>query len=96
MFGSFTLATFVSFSLLAGLSLASPAPQPVGDAIATPVPEGTQKTCMMTSKPGQDCNIETCRQGGEGGYCYVDSAGRCRIQHNDIIECKIKCRCIAA
>lgn len=93
MVRALSIATSIVLSFLATHALASPAP--VGDSIATIVPEGAQKKCIMTSKPGQDCNVNTCRAGGDGGYCYVDKGGRCRIKHNDVFECKVKCRCIA-
>lgn len=87
MVGTICIATTVALSFLATQALASPAPQPIGDAIATIVPE---RTCEMTSKRGRDCNRSAYRHGG--GYCSTEG-GVCEMVDNGATECVVQCTC---
>lgn len=90
MVRTLNIATTIVLSALAIQVLGAPAPEPGSDAYIPP--EYSMKTCYITSKPGQNCNINSCRNGG--GYCYTTKAGRCAIAHQDVIECKVNCRCL--
>lgn len=56
---------------------------------------GGGKACFMTSKPGSNCNVSTCRAGG--GRCTLTPSGRCQGTNmwgsNAPFECSTNCHC---